>query len=582
MEHKLFKPKSFEEARHAVVGDCNSISMEERWKIETPLFAEAVLKYAGDVSNILDYGCGVGRIAKEILARKPRHKVVGLDNSSDMLVEANRYVNNPQFETTLPNQLKDKFFDLAYCIYVLQHVPAIEIRTILQRIHHHLKDDGIFIYCSSDYRMAIRYDQAGFFDDRFLGVNLREEISRYFIKVGELFDSETIVGSPVLQKMIKGDLPHPALVYTKKKIKNYWNADIENKSNERLLTEPKAVNIGEPNGKTNLLLHNRLSPGDILVMTNAIRDLHKAYPGKYLTDVRSPAPDIFINNPYITKLDYNEKEYNVLNAAYSRLPQNDMSKESRTAMLGDILSIDMHYPLIHSSGECGWHFSYGHRVWLEEMLGVDIPQTTIYPEIYLSEQERNWQSPLSVHYGITQKYWVINAGAKNDTGLKQYPYYQDVIDMLISKMDIKVVQIGQKTHLHKPLNGSIDMLGKTNLRELFRLIYHAEGVITCVSLPMHIAAAFRKPCVVIGGAREGTRWELYPNQQFIYVNGCLLCATGDGCWRANLNNCNNKIEGVPRCMTLIKPEDIIRGVERYYDGGILQVENILQKSEVRV
>jgi ADP-heptose:LPS heptosyltransferase len=119
------------------------------------------------------------------------------------------------------------------------------------------------------------------------------------------------------------------------------------------------------------------------------------------------------------------------------------------------------------------------------------------------------------------------------------------------------------------------MVGKTNLRKLFKIIKESEGVITCVSLPMHIAAAFNKPCVVVAGAREGTRWELYPNHQFLYVNGCLPCATYDGCWRSKLEDCNNKVEGTPKCMMLITPQDIYNAVNRYYLGVILVKEGVL-------
>lgn len=238
MEHKLFKPTNFEEGKHDVVNDCNGIPMQTRWEVETPLFANAILNlwYGKDSGRahpvILDYGCGVGRLAKEILNQQPA-QIVGVDASTEMLIEAKKYVggtevgqeNFGRFITKKPYELTDDYkFDLVYLIYVLQHIPAIEIREILARIHHHLKNDGIFVYCSSDYRMAIRFDKVGFFDDRFLGVNLQEEIGRFFDYKCDLFDRQTLDNNPVLKTMIEGELPHPAKVYTKK-IKGlftYW------------------------------------------------------------------------------------------------------------------------------------------------------------------------------------------------------------------------------------------------------------------------------------------------------------------------------------------------------------------------
>jgi ADP-heptose:LPS heptosyltransferase/SAM-dependent methyltransferase len=591
-DHNLFKPKNIEEGRHEVVGDCNGFTMQQRWDAETPAFAEAILRFARREAEILDYGCGVGRLAKEILNQNKSVFVTGTDASEEMMREAEGYADSARFCTKLPQLLGQKF-DIAYLIYVLQHVPAIEIREVLARIHHHLKDDGIFIYCSSDYRMAIRYDGKGFFDDRFLGVDLRAEVSRFFTLEKTLFDEKTLEGNPILKKMITGcdgGLAHPAFVYKKKKISgSLFNAEVSEKEESNALSleqekeEKEEVKTGvwQRSNPKKILLLNRLSPGDILVMTNAIRDLQLAHPGKYLVDIRTPCNEIFDNSPYITKLQYDEDKYQQINARFSKTTQEENNKlfvrlkagekeliREFLAQIEDILVIDMHYPLIHESGTVGHHFSQGHRDFLEQVLEIKIPQIDLRPDIFLSQEEKDWPSPALVNAGIEGPYWVINAGAKKDNTLKQYPYYQEVVDLLKDK--ITLVQIGQESHLHAALSGVVDLRGQTNSRELFRLIAKAEGVITCVSFPMHVAAAFSKPCVVVAGAREGTRWELYPNHQFIYVNGCLMCAPYDGCWRGKFYDCNNKKDNIPLCMLLIRPEDVSWAVERYYAGGMLE------------
>jgi len=564
MEHNLFKPQDFNQGKHAVVGDCNGIPMEERWKVETPLFAKQILKLAESVKEsplILDYGCGVGRLAKEVLEKSCT--VWGVDASQEMLTEAKIYVDNSQFNTCLPYNLPEIKFNLIYCVYVLQHVPSIEMREILARIYHHLEDDGYFVFCSSEYRMSIRFDDGGFFDDRFLGVNILEEIDRFFYKVEPLFTQEELAANPVLDTMIQGGLPHPAFVYKKKKLDMpYFNVSKAAKVVEK---PDYKVTLEEAKEMKKMVLVNRLAPGDILVMTNAIRDLHKAFPDKYQTDIRTPCNDIFNNNPYITKLDYNDSLYTELDRFFQK--DSSMSPEKHVAKIDDVLFIDMHYPMIHSSGTSGRHFSEGHRGWLETILGIEIPQSFLHPEIYLDQNEKEWVSPVITSAGYDKPYWALNAGSKGDYTLKQYPYYQEVVNLL--KDRVQFVQIGDNAHNHAALDGVIDMRGKTpTLRDLFRVIYHSKGVVTCVSLPMHAAAALKKPCVVVAGAREGTRWELYPSHQFIYVNGCLPCATYDGCWKSKQPDCTNKVGDIAKCMTLIKPEDVVRSVERYIDGGM--------------
>ena len=59
-----------------------------------------------------------------------------------------------------------------------------------------------------------------------------------------------------------------------------------------------------------------------MVLTAAVRDLHLTYPGQFLTDVRTPCPHLWENNPHITPLDEKDAEVEVF---------------------------DCHYPLIHKS-----------------------------------------------------------------------------------------------------------------------------------------------------------------------------------------------------------------------------------------
>ena len=604
MEHNLFKVKNFEEGKEAVVGHCNGYDRQQRWDAETSLFAKAIIRNIkfrdSGCADIIDYGCGVGRLAQEVIKQSPKVIVHGVDASQQMLNEATKYISNSgHFHPSSPTQINmgQGKADLVYCVYVLQHVPCLEIREILQRIYDNLKTDGAFVYCSSDYRMAINFNGSGFWDDRSTnGVNLQEEIERYFVKVGSLFTDQEFQQHEILRRMVKGEggnnnLPHPAFVYKKKKLmgplydavaevvsspiatpsKRDRKGRFTKEENQQIEEHSKEVFKREPivaesfdRQYTKLILVNRLAPGDILVMTNALRDLHLAFPGKYETEVRTPCNSIFDNNPYCTHLSYSEDQYQEKERELHKGDKNG----STFVINDDILCIDMHYPMIHTSGEAGWHFGYGHRDFLETVLGVKIPQTKITPELYLSQAEKDWISPVVTMTGDDKPYWVINAGSKGDYTLKQYPYYQEVVDLLKDKVNF--VQVGLAGHNHVPLNGALNMVGKTtDVRKLFRVIHGALGVLTCVSFPMHIAAAFNKPCVVVAGGREGPRWEMYPNHQYLYVNGCLPCATYDGCWKSRFEDCVNKVANTPRCMTMITPHDIARSIERYYDGGIL-------------
>lgn len=230
MQHSMFQSRTFAEGQYSVVGDCNGYTMQQRWDEETPVFARAIARHMpADCATALDYGCGVGRIAKELLELRDDVDILGVDASEFQLAHASKYVANPRFRPMLPHHLNRRV-DFAYSIYVLQHVPAIDLRETIQRLHYYLREGGTLAYCSSDARMAIRFEpQGGFVDDRHLGVNLRDEIGRYFEPVGPLFEPEELERAPLVRAMVSGVRPdgirvlaHPAIVFRRKTLRGVF------------------------------------------------------------------------------------------------------------------------------------------------------------------------------------------------------------------------------------------------------------------------------------------------------------------------------------------------------------------------
>jgi ADP-heptose:LPS heptosyltransferase len=315
-----------------------------------------------------------------------------------------------------------------------------------------------------------------------------------------------------------------------------------------------------------LILTNFQSPGDIVMLTAAVRDLHRSYPGEFVTDVRTPCPAIWENNPDITPLD-------------EHAPGTEV--------------IGCHYPLIHRSNSAPVHFLEGFVEYLNDLLGVHIRVTEFRAAIYLSAEEKSWTSQVAEITGGDPSFWIVNAGGKPDFTIKWWsqPRYQQVVDHFLGK--IQFVQIGERGHRHPALDNVIDLRGKTDLRQLIRLVYHSAGVLSPVSLPMHLAAAVEvkpgrsknRPCVVVAGGREPPHWEAYPHHQFIHTVGALPCCDNGGCWKSRTlplgdgspadlpeNLCVDVRGELPACMDMIRAGDVIRRIGLYHAGGVIQFD----------
>ena len=310
-----------------------------------------------------------------------------------------------------------------------------------------------------------------------------------------------------------------------------------------------------------LLLRSFLSPGDIVMLTAAVRDLHLGHPGKFITDVRTSCAELWENNPWITPL-----------------PENDPEAEV----------IDCSYPLIDRSNTLPYHSLHGYMQFLSARLGVEIKPTQFRGDIHLSELEKSWFSQVRELAGEDIPFWVLPAGGKYDVTIKWWDMarYQKVIDHFRGR--IQFVHVGALGHFHPRLKGVIDLRGRTSLRQLVRLIYHAQGALCPVTAVMHLSAAIEvkerprasRPCVVIAGGREPAHWEAYPDHQFISTNGALRCCSNGGCWKARTTPigdgderdqpghlCLDVRNGLPRCMDMISAEEVIRRIECYFEGG---------------
>lgn len=313
-----------------------------------------------------------------------------------------------------------------------------------------------------------------------------------------------------------------------------------------------------------IILKSFLSPGDILTLTAAVRDLHKNYPNRFLTDTRTSCAALWENNPYITRIEEDDPEARIINAEY---------------------------PLIHKSSKRCDHFINGYLDNLNHSLAIRSELTEFKGDIHLSADERERPGPIEQLTGARLPYWIVVGGGKFDFTIKWWDTkrYQQVVDRF--KDRILFVQVGEENHYHPKLDNVIDYRKKTTLRDVIRLMYYADGVLCPVTFLMHLAAATPLPkdgprqrgCVVVAGGREPPHWEAYPSHQFIHNVGALPCCARSGCWKSRTTAlgdgaasddpsrlCVDVVDGLPRCMDMITADDVSRRIETYYNGRMLR------------
>lgn len=327
-----------------------------------------------------------------------------------------------------------------------------------------------------------------------------------------------------------------------------WLKERSGERLERPRKRPKGQKGGLCPGFRKLILRLGYCPGDVVCATGAIESLARAYPGEFSlwVDAGSNQP-ILDHNPWLTRLDE-----------------------------GEGVSVwDWHFPAIDRSNLEPISFL---SAWTEDLgkaLGIDLRLSVNRPYLYLSDREK---------YGkrlVSSPYVVINAGSKGDFETKQIPWetYQGVVKALQGK--IQFVQIGKSGDRHRKLEGVIDLVDKTDFRQLMVLVYHSSAAIGPTTFLCNLCAAFEKPYILCDSAREPVAWINYPNIISLVKRNSLPCCQGRGCWKSKIRDpygtndscCERPYwtgeSWVSECSALITVGEIVSVFENLLSGGVI-------------
>ena len=287
---------------------------------------------------------------------------------------------------------------------------------------------------------------------------------------------------------------------------------------------PNALSARWEHGSPRILLKYFGGIGDELLMTGVLRELRvRDYPDVWMlsefTDLwrHNRDPDRVLSwdrryDPWIGRFGWD-----VVRPWYSRyLPESDRDSPPPQHILTTMCQ------------RVGIVGPIGRRPYLtltdeERATGERVPNQIVIQS-----------AGLDAHFAMNTKQW--------------YPErYQEVVSAL--KGDLNFVQVGSR--LDPPLDGALDLRGKTSIRETAAIMSRSLAFVGQVGMPMHLARAVDCPAVIVYGGREHPSQTGYSCNENVYSP--VHCSP---CW--HLNTCEYSMT----CMRDVSAADVIRGVER--------------------
>jgi len=356
-------------------------------------------------------------------------------------------------------------------------------------------------------------------------------------------------------------------------------------------------------GGRKVLFVNYDSLTDAVLLTAAVRDLQLHSYGGYIVDVHTVGMPVWDYNPHLARLDWRSVPYD----GESELAANEYGfPEHKTK----IICYDTEIQVVRCSSRGTFaasdrlkNINSYHRIHalgqdITDKLGLSgaLPIGELRGFVTISDIEKGWMSQVE-EAKCFKNFWLIQTGGPDTRSAAWWDAsrYQQVVDEFKDK--ITFVQVGAPGEHHPRLDGVIDLVGKTDLRQLIRLMYHAAGYVGAPGFLMHLAAATpgkpfersgrpRAPwraAVIISGGQEPYQWIAYEGQQVLHTNGMLRCCEMGGCGKTRCEVphrlephpeelCSFPVkigrgDVVPKCLDMITTKMVIDRIRWYFEGG---------------
>jgi len=296
------------------------------------------------------------------------------------------------------------------------------------------------------------------------------------------------------------------------------------------------------NAVKRILLITLSNLGDAILTTPVLDALYKRFPDARIDILMNPVfEDLFAHDNRVAKIFFYEKhavsfeKYRLLKKLYNI--RYDLVVDLKNTMIPLFLMpryrtslIRIKHEAIHKKEE---HLS------LIRQLGIETQGAKL--GIMTNEEDADNARKILNGFVNPGKYIVMNPGAKSH--VKRWPAanFAALSDRIVKELGYDVVVIGKDSGRKNPESDRVvvdnflkltkenvlDIVGKTNTRELFLIIGRARCIITNDSAPLHIASATGTPTVALFGPTDDRKYGPLANRSVVIRRPmpCAPCET---------------------------------------------------------
>lgn len=309
--------------------------------------------------------------------------------------------------------------------------------------------------------------------------------------------------------------------------------------------------------------------GDVVLLTPILAELKRQYPKSKITLMTFPnAFDAVVGLPFVDEVFSYDKNKDSIWKVIKKMRGYDVALlfdlQYRPALASFLARIPVRVGLAHKrklwlTHSLPWekHMDHTYEPYvfaeiLQRTIGIKFPKEKL-DKIYFSEISYKAEEVIVKEleqYGFSINTPYIACSPKTAFYLKDWSRenWKQLFSRLYDEYKIPVVVFGNygKDNGLWDMPGVINLCGKTSLSEVAFIIKKAKLLVNSCSLPIHIAAAYGTPSVILYGYTDPKRWAPRENCTIVLAN--LSCSPCDG---------HNSVEcKSAKCMQAITVEEV--------------------------